>query len=494
MDSETWNIARKLAGIPAPPSDSKANGNGHTNGQVQLQRSGLTDLANAERFAKRHGDRLCYSEQMGWFVYDGRRWLRDTVGEAARCAKETAISILEEAAHVSDDKERAALVKHQRHSESQRAQRAMLEAAQTEPGIYVDSIAFDANPHLLNCRNGTLDLSTGAFRNHDRTDMLTKLAPVDFDPDAKSELWEAFLDEATGGDVDYMAFLQRAAGYSLGGDTSEEKLFFIHGPGASGKSTFIEALKSVLGDYAMTADFETFLQRSFVGGARNDIARLAGARFVSSMEVEQGRKLAEGLVKSVTGGDIVTARYLYKESFEFTPQFKLWLVANHQPKARDDDDALWRRILRLPFERVVPKERRDPSIKARLRDPDVSGPAILAWAFKGYQEWHKIGLAVPERVDKATEAYKAEMNPITDFLSECCVLDPNSRVTVAALWDIYQKWAGAGAMGRSDFKDRLEAKGVRPAWVTEAGKQARGWKGIGLLESTTVQHTSHQNG
>lgn len=473
-------VDAKQTGVPLAPNGQVATQTPRTNASA-LERSGLTDLANAQRLVKRHGQDLCYCDSLGWFIYDGRRWVPDSLSDVKRWAKQTVIAILQEAAQIADDQARAALIKHQRHSESTRALKAMVESAQSEPGIAVASSSFDANPDLFNCLNGTLDLSTGEFREHDRADMLTKLAPVRFEPGAQLDLWDSFLREATGGDETYMKFLQRAAGYSLSGHTTEEKLFFIHGPAAAGKSTFIEALKAMFGDYAMTADFETFLQRSFVGAPRNDIARLAGARFVSSIEVEQGRKLAEGLIKNITGGDTVSARFLHKESFEFLPQFKLWLVANHAPKVRDDDDAIWRRILRLPFEKVVPKEKRDPSIKARLRNPDIAGPAILDWAFVGYQEWQRAGLAVPKLVEESTAAYQTEMDPLGEFIKECCILGPDKEVTRAALRGVYERWSAGDSINSKDFADRIRALGAADAWVA----RERGWRGIGLLVSAT---------
>ncbi len=192
------------------------------------------------------------------------------------------------------------------------------------------------------------------MRPHRREDLITKVCPTRYEPGARSDLLDRFLDEATGGNRELRDFLQRAVGYSLTGDVSEEVLFFVHGPGRSGKSTFMEALKATLGDYAKSADFESFVQRRDAGAVRNDIAELAGRRFVVSIEVDEGKKLAEGLVKLITGGDTVRARFLYQEAFDFVPQFKLWLAANHAPKVKHDDSAMWRRILRIPFENIVP--------------------------------------------------------------------------------------------------------------------------------------------
>jgi putative DNA primase/helicase len=208
-----------------------------------------------------------------------------------------------------------------------------------------------------------------------------------YGPNARSEAWERFVDDCTAGDNELQSFLQRAAGYTLFGDPREQVMFMVHGPGATGKSTFLAAVMAVLGDYAATADFSAFLKKDRVsGGPSDDIANLAGARLVSSIEVDDGKHRAQGLLKQLTGGDTVRARHLYKVSFEFRPQFALWLVCNHAPQIAHDDDALWRRLLRLPFENGIPPEKRDRVLRNTLTDPEITGPAILNWLVQGCAE------------------------------------------------------------------------------------------------------------
>jgi putative DNA primase/helicase len=260
-------------------------------------------------------------------------------------------------------------------------------------------------------------------------------------------------------------------------------LFMVLGPGATGKSTFLEAIKAVLGGYARTADFETFLKRRDAGGPRNDIARLAGARLVVSIEVDEGKRLAEGLVKMITGGDKVSARFLYQESFEFDPTFKLWLAANHAPIVRDDDDALWRRILRVPFDHVVPKAERDPTVKARLKNPATAGPAILAWLVRGCLAWQREGLGVPPAVESATAAYREEMDLIADFLADRCEVDSGATVRAEELQRTYQEWAravGSHALGAKRFAAALENHGFEP----QRDKRGRFWVGLRIGRGT----------
>lgn len=266
------------------------------------------------------------------------------------------------------------------------------------------------------------------------------------------------------------------------GDTGEEKLAFAHGDAATGKSTILEALKAAWGDYAATADFEAFLSRHHVGGPRNDIARLAGTRLVVSIEVDEGKRLAEGLIKMLTGGDTVTARHLYQEAFEFTPTFKLTLAANHAPQVRDDDEAIWRRILRIPFNNVVPKDDRDPNVKKTLKDPKVSGPAILAWAVRGCLEWQREGLGVPATVERATEEYREEMDPLRDFIADYCLLGASLWVPSGQLREAYEKWARetgeTNLLRGRKWGERLRAHGCAPGQAP--GGKLRIWKGIGL--------------
>ncbi len=405
---------------------------------------GTTDSDNALRFVRRHGKDVRYCHAWGsWLVWRGKRWEKDARGEVVERAKDTARAIHDEA----KDRPGAKLGAWADKSLGAAALASMLRLAQSVQGVPVEPHELDASPWLFNCQNGTVDLRTGELLSHRREELLTKLAPVDYDAGARSEVWERFLRESQSGDAEMVDFLARAVGYSLTGDTREEKLFFVHGPPAAGKSTFLEAIKATLGDYAKTANFETFLAKQSQGGANDDIARLMGARFVASIEVDEGKRLAEGLVKSLTGGDVITARFLYQAWFEFRPAFKLWLAANHEPKVKDDDAAMWRRILRVCFNASVPKERRDPKLKLALVDPAVSGPAILAWAVRGAQDWMRGGLRVPASIDAATEEYRQKMDPLGEFFASRCRFRPGAVVPRAALRGAYEAWVKENGSG-----------------------------------------------
>jgi putative DNA primase/helicase len=461
----------------------------------------LTDLGNARRLVAAHGADLRYCKAWKcWLAWDGRRWARDERDRVMVYAKQITASLFRAAAEIQDLDRQKQLVQHALRSQKAERLRGMVLLAQSEPGIPVLPAELDTDPWLLNVLNGTIDLRTGALRAHRHEDLLTKLARVHYTPGVRLDLWDCFLREATEGGTastmtdaeaaaDLRGFLQRAVGYSLTGDTSEEVFFLIHGPEAAGKSTFTSALKATLGDYATTADFGTFLAKQGDGGIRNDIADLAGARCVTSVEVDEGKTLAQALVKFVTGGDVVKARFLYCEHFEFKPTFKLWLAVNHAPRVEDLDGAMWRRIRRLPFEHTVAEDKRDKTLKATLTTPAIAGSAILAWAVEGCLAWQRDGLGNPPVVEAATAAYRDEQDPLRDFYAEACTFEQAATIASAALYAEYVDWAkGTGVRTPLSAKAvgvRLKAHGCGQGFekiTTAAGKRksVRVWVGIRL--------------
>jgi putative DNA primase/helicase len=438
----------------------------------------LTDTGNGERLAAMHGSEIRRVAGVGWLTWDGRRWQVDDTGEMTRRAKLTARAIYHDAAACDDDDERKRIAAWARASESEPRLRAMINLAASELAVVARAADLDKDPFLLNALNGTIDLRTRKLRPHKPADLITKLAPVEYDPGARSQRWDAFLRRVTGHDDELLAFLQRLAGYTIAGVTDEEVLPFLHGPGATGKTTAVEAIKAALGDYAATADFESFLARRGDAGIRNDIARLAGARMVLSVEVEDGRKLAEGLIKQLTGGDKIAARFLHREYFEFEPQFTLWLVANARPRARASDDALWRRILQVPFTEVIPTDERDPELKRALRTNPDQQTAILAWLVQGCHDWQKHGLNVPSRVRDYTAAYRAENDPLAEWITDECTLGEQHWTPAKDLRASYETWCEQTGTkpidGGTPWGAALRAQGCE----RKPHKDARGWQGI----------------
>jgi putative DNA primase/helicase len=453
---------------------------------VTAEPENCTEWGNARRLVRRHGPRIHYVFPWGaWLVFRDGRWVKDVTGELERLAKETVRAIYAEADAAASDAERQRLAAWAVKSErATQMLHAMLELARSEPGVPVTPDQLDADPWLLNVANGTLDLRTGALRPHNPGDLITKLAPVAFDSAADCPRWLTFLARVFDGWPDVMAFVQRAVGYALTGCTTEQVLFFLYGLGANGKTTLIEVLRALLGDYAMQASFATFAERRG-DGPRNDLARLAGARLVAASEVGEGARFDEELVKQLTGNDAVTARFLYGEHFEFRPAFKLVLAANHKPVVRGTDCAIWRRIHLIPFTETIPEDERDPHLLGKLT---AELPGILRWALDGCLAWQRDGLGAPVAVRSATLRYREEMDTIGAFLDETCRLDASGRVRAAVLYSRYKEWcerAGERALSQRKLGERLAERGLHR--ITSNGTI---WLGLELLPDGTQTEPS----
>lgn len=398
-----------------------------------------TDMGNATRFAKDHrGQALYVPEQGKWFLWDGRRWALDLGPGVIALAKATIRGIYAEAGYADDPKERRALAAHAVKSEQEARLRAAVFLAQSEPGMSAPADELDRDPFAFNVLNGTVDLKTGQVRQARREDLITKLAPVTFDSEAACPRWDAFLERILGRDADLTAFLRRACGYSLTGSTRERVLFLLWGTGRNGKSTFLRVLMDILGDYALKTPASTLMARK--GDAiPNDVARLKGARFVVAVETDRERRLAEALVKELTGGtDKIAARFMRAEWFDFAPEFKLFLATNHKPVVKDTSEAIWDRIRLIPFAVRIPEAEKDDVLAETLVREEAAG--ILAWAVRGALEWQQGGLGVPRIVRQATATYRAEQDLLGGFLHERCHVDPVASVGATELYKAYVSW------------------------------------------------------
>jgi len=436
----------------------------------------MTDLGNAERLTDHHGADLRFDwTRKRWTYWDGRRWAEDATGEAERRAKEAVRSIRDEAKQSNDPDRCEKLAKWAPRSESASRIRSMLELAR--PLLPIESAAFDLKPLALNVLNKTIDLTTGKLEAHDPLAFHSKLAPVEFDPTATCPLFEGFLDRIFAGDSELISFVQRAVGYSLTGITSEHVVFLCWGKGANGKTTLVETLRSLLGDYGQQMPAETLLAKRHGGGITNDIARLRGVRLAAAQETGIGRRLDEALLKRLTGGDTVVARYLYGEYFEFVPTAKLWIATNHKPVITGTEEAIWRRIPLIPFTVTIPERERDRELVATLRD---ELPGILNWAIQGCVEWRRGSLKPPDVVLSATAEYREEMDILGTFLDECCVEDTAGEVSVGDLYEAYNEWckeSGEFKLPKNTFGTRLTERGIQRR---KTGAKGRLWKGIRL--------------
>lgn len=422
----------------------------------------LTDLGNAERFSHYHGQDLKYCGKLGgWMVWTGNVWVVDETGEVKRRAKEAVRAIGYEASDDSNDKKRKAITKHAKDSERKARIDSMVALAESDSGIAATAEEFDTDPYLLNCVNGTLDLRTGQLREHCREDLMTKMVAVEYDPNATCPVFDGFLEDIFEGDPIMIAFLQKALGYSLTGVTREQCWFFLHGNGANGKSTLVNVILSIMGDYAVQTPADTFLQHTNEG-PRNDLARLRGARLISASEPDGSRRLAEAMLKSFTGQDKITCRFLHKEYFSFMPEGKVFFSANHKPSASGTDYGFWRRVRMIPFKVKFSEETQDKSLPDKLK---AEGAGILAWMVDGCLKWQKEGLGLPDEVKEATEGYQEEMDPVGDFLAISHDLEfgIGKKIPVNELYKLYQAYCEREGekypLNKPKFTQAVEGKG-----------------------------------
>jgi putative DNA primase/helicase len=422
----------------------------------------LTDTGNAKIFAMQYGADVRYCKQIGWFVWDGRRWQRDDTKAIEALAKQTVLDCYSSLPGVADQDLREKAFKHLVKSESAKSIAAMLALAESELGISIGVGQLDQDQYLFNVLNGTINLHTGELRDHHRGDHITRLAPVNYHAQAQCPRFEKFLAEIFQGNQDLIRFVRQYFGYCLTGSTQEQCFTIFYGCGANGKSTLCKTIQRILGDYASQSPMETFLIK-YGGGIPNDIARLHSARTVFAAESEDGQRLAESLVKQLTGGDLISARFLHHEFFEFEPRFKLILSTNHKPAIRGTDQAVWRRIRLVPFNKAFPPEQQDKGLLAALwQERD----GIFAWIVRGLQDWQAHGLITPAEVAEATQDYREDQDVIGQFLDECVYETMISALPCQKLYRIYVWWAkkrGEYVHNDRRFQAAITERGVKRA-------------------------------
>lgn len=437
-----------------------------------------TDLGNAERLVGRFGPNLhyCHSEKC-WYAWDTTRWVADQTGQAERYAKKTA-RLIQDEAELADDEDAKKLREFGRQTESAHRLGAMLRTAQSEPGIPVTPGQFDTDGWVLNVANGTLDLTGGQLRGHEREDLLTKRTDIDYDPAATCPRWEQFLKEVLPDDADVHPYVHKLFGYLLTGDVSDHSVVMLLGEGANGKTTFIEVLRALVGDYGKTTDPDLLLAAH---GGRNTAgqAELRGVRVAVSSEVSSGATFDGTTLKRLAGGDTITARRLYQNFSSFEPTHKLVLAVNKMPRLDERDYAMYRRLRPVPFPNKFAGAARDRGLKDTLM---AELPGILAWAVRGFRMWQQDNhLTPPDVMMDQVEEVKAANDPLAEFLEDCCVLEKEAVVTGGELYGAYKDWAdenGEKALSNKEFARLLKERGLNKR------KQGKGgcnkWFGIGL--------------
>lgn len=400
----------------------------------------LDDTGNAERMNDFCGNvfRYNYTDKR-WMYYKNGVWLYDDRGAVFTAADVILERMKTELKSWAEHDGGSMLQDYQKHMKKTRSHSAKENMVREfQHLVPISPAELDTHKTLVNAQNGIADLETGAVSSHNEKLYMTRILGTTIPENPKNPVrWLKFLDDIFGGDKEVLRYIQKALGYCLSGLTTEQCVFFLYGNGRNGKSTFLEIVRLILGEYATNIQPESIMVRSMSSSANTDIARLKGARLVTSVEPNEGMRLNEGLIKQLTGDDMVTARKLYGDEFEFRPQFKLWLATNHKPTIRGTDVGIWRRIHLIPFTKVIPENKVDKNLSEKLQQ-ELSD--ILAWMLEGYRLWRYEGLDKPKAILDSVKEYQTEMDVISAFLSSDYAAQ-GGEVKSSVLYAAYCKWA-----------------------------------------------------
>ncbi|KFN01071.1 DNA primase [Bacillus clarus] len=430
----------------------------------EVPRFHLTELGNAERITYYHGKNIRHCNELEWLIWNDKQWHEDSKRQIEALTAQTLRNLYKEA-EVEQDKSLA----KQLYSWAKKCEKRSIRVSSildVRPMVSVKKKELDAHSFLFNCENGVVDLKTGELSPHDRELLITKISPIKYEKEAKCPNWISFLESiflTPDGKADHelIEFLQRSIGYSLTGETKEQVMFFLFGNGRNGKSTFINVIQDLMGDYGRQTNSDTFIKKKNDSGINNDVARLDGARFVSAVESEEGQQLAESLVKQITGGEKMSARFLRQEYFEFTPQFKVFFTTNHKPIIKNNDEGIWRRVRLVAFTVTIPEDKIDYDLPTKLRE-EMSG--IFRWAVEGCLKWQTSGLGESSAIKKATNDYREDMDMLGPFFEEICVVDTNAKVEAKRIYKLYKEWCFKNdemEMKNRQFYRQLETRGFK---------------------------------
>ena len=414
-----------------------------------------------------------------WFFFNGSYWQEDIGNQKVELAAErVANSIKKEKPELSfstktdEDKAMNEWYKFQKDSRSHMAKMHMID--EFKKYVIVKHGEFDKEDMLLNTESGYVDLSNGELHDHDIDKKFSHQTVAEYSDNVDAPLWEKFLNQIFNNDEELIHYVQKAIGYSFTGSVDEQCLFILNGRGRNGKSVFSNVVSDVAGNYAKQMNVQTIVaKKNQSGSANSDIARLEGARIVTSSELNEGDRFDESLVKQLTGGDKILARFLYGSEFEYKPKFKIWMATNHLPIIRGTDDGIWRRIKIIPFNIQIPKEKVDKKLEYKLK-AEYTG--ILNWVVQGSLMWQQEGLEDPEAVRQVIENYRAEMDPLDAFLEECCTTGQNYSIKARDMYDAYHEWAKESEeykMSMTKFGREMSKKLLRV-------KKRDGWCYVGL--------------
>ena len=422
----------------------------------------FTDVTNCDYFLKAYGDIIRYCITWNKFLFwNGTNWDIDTRGRVAERCKKFVHKMYRGMRYITDRQLEAAFEKHLIKSESFRRIQALEGLLKISEEIKVEDFELDRDNYLFNVEGWTLNLKNGRSKVPNAKDLITKKSRFIYEKDADCPVWKMFLMQIFNKDLQLIRFIQKVMGYALSGDVSEQCLFILLGTGANGKSTFLNVMLELFGDYALSTGIETFMKKN--SEQSNDIARLKGMRLVTTSEIEQGRQISESLIKMVPGEDALTARFLYGEYFSFKPTFKIFMATNHKPKIRGADNGIWRRIKMIPFTVTIPPEQRDKNLTEKLI---AENSGILNWLLKGYAMWKKEGHEEPPAVREANEEYRMDMDSVGTFVTDCLELDASLqwRLPTNMLYQTYIKWCNKNnerVMSQKWLGMRMSEKGFK---------------------------------
>ncbi len=474
MDARDRNTGRPGPGAPGVASDAGL--------ADPVPGEPATELGYARRLVKVYGDRLRYVPAWRrWLVWDGQRWAHDATGQAARWMKAIARRLTCDALAIENDKDRHVALNLARRGESSAGVSGALTLASTEEGIVVSPDDLDADPFLLNCPNGVLDLRTGQLAPHNPALLLTKMTGAAYLPGATGPAFARFLERVQP-DPGMRAFLARLLGHTLEGRVVSHILPIFHGEGGNGKGTLINhAVLPALGDYADAADAGLLTARTF-DAHPTGVADLCGLRLAVLHETDAGRHLAEGTVKRLTGGDRLKARRMREDFWSFDPSHTFVMLTNHKPIVTGTDEGIWRRVRLVPWDVVIPDDERDEHLPAKLA---AELEAVLAWLVAGYRDWQTHGLAEPQQVTTATATYRQDSDALRRFIDQRCLTGPHFHTGSTELFTAWSKWCadeGENPGSQTAFATALQNKGLDKT-KDRAGRMR--WRGIGLADPGT---------
>lgn len=436
----------------------------------------LTDTRVAGYLAgKYHNTIRWWPEAKKWLVYDGTRWTSEGEWRPYPYLKEMIREFHDSAKDIHDEEQRIKTYKWILALERKQRQESILKAVAVIPEMIINSSALDCDQMLLNCKNGTIDLRTGKLQEHNPDDFITKIVDIDYLPNAPHREFMTFIDKVLDGKRVLIDYLQRFMGYCLTGKTNEQVLLFLYGTGANGKTTLANVMEKLVGDYSSTANSSLLMHRSN-NTATNDLAALRGARLVKVSEFDEGERLAEATVKTLTGGDRISCRHLYCEPFEYTPSYKILLLGNYKPNVRGQDEGIWRRIHLLPFRMTIRPQDRDQNLEEKL---NKELPGILYWAVEGCLEWQRIGLKAPEDIRNEVASYRRNEDVFNQWINECCVKGEEYLTSAKQLLESYKNFSQ-----RRDITPTKLGRMLREAGFRKQTSGNVSWQGIGLLDSS----------